>query len=342
MHSFLKLNYQSQNLNMSTNLLSTTFAAMLANVVLLAACSPTPITKRDGFDVEDNNLTPGLNSPDSASTRRKFSSFCGDTSLSEGSRQLLQYLVNEVAASESCSSAEATLASKRSLSLPSGSFSDLSVLEGLWNLRELEITESQVTDLTPLSRLPSLKKLILRGNDISSIAPLKELTTLRVIDLGNNKISDLAEFSKLKGLKSLSLDGNEIAQLPRNAVFADLIEIDLSRNQIIDFSPETFSFPELRSLSVNENQLERVINLEHIKNLEIVNMSGNKLLKVDSQFGPKVRALDFSFNQIFDSAFLQQFIGRTELTFINLIGNLDNQGSPLRCPAEIQDKCLTL
>jgi Leucine-rich repeat (LRR) protein len=93
---------------------------------------------------------------------------------------------------------------------------------------------------------------------------------------------------------------------------------------------------------VNDNQLERVINLEHIKNLEIVNMSGNKLLKVDSQFGPKVRALDFSFNQIFDSAFLQQFIGRTELTFINLIGNLDNQGSPLRCPAEIQDKCLTL
>jgi Leucine-rich repeat (LRR) protein len=171
---------------------------------------------------------------------------------------------------------------------------------------------------------------------------LKELTTLRVIDLGNNKISDLAEFSELKGLKSLSLDGNEIAQLPRNAVFADLIEIDLSRNQIIDFSPETFSFPELRSLSVNDNQLERVINLEHIKNLEIVNMSGNKLLKVDSQFGPKVRALDFSFNQIFDSAFLQQFIGRTELTFINLIGNLDNQGSPLRCPAEIQDKCLTL
>lgn len=77
---------------------------------------------------------------------------------------------------------------------------DISGIESLVNLQDLNLDWSKVSDISCLKNLTKLKWLRLYENQVSDISSLKGVTNLYELELSKNKISDI---SALKGLTNL-------------------------------------------------------------------------------------------------------------------------------------------
>ena len=80
------------------------------------------------------------------------------------------------------------------------SFDDIPSLEGLQNLRELELNGTQISDISPIGYLKGLKFLSLGKTQVSDLAPLQELTGLRNLSLDRTQVLDLRPLAGLRKL----------------------------------------------------------------------------------------------------------------------------------------------
>ena len=129
---------------------------------------------------------------------------------------------------------------------------DLSGLEHLVNITELDLTQNQVTDLSPLAGLTKLTSLDLAQNDITDISPLTSLTNLTFLRIQDNLVTDISPLAGLTKLTELNLWTNEISDISPLAALTDLAKINLTKNKISDLSP-------LASLT-NVTRLELITN----------------------------------------------------------------------------------
>ncbi|MCS6930230.1 MAG: leucine-rich repeat domain-containing protein [Saprospiraceae bacterium] len=81
--------------------------------------------------------------------------------------------------------------------------SDLSPLQHLAQLQQLNCSWSQISDLSPLQHLAQLQQLNCSSNQISDLSPLQHLAQLQQLDCSENQISDLSPVQSLveKGLQ---------------------------------------------------------------------------------------------------------------------------------------------
>ena len=117
--------------------------------------------------------------------------------------------------------------------------SDLTPLESLTSLVELDLGYNAVSNLYPLRNLTNLKWLRLEENRITDVSPLADLTNLEHLYLnnhfyspqwtGNNEIKDLAPLRNLINLKRLDVEHNPIG-----------LSISVVRN-----------FPKLKALNIS-------------------------------------------------------------------------------------------
>ena len=98
-------------------------------------------------------------------------------------------------------------------------------------------TASKISDITPLQNLTSLTDLNLGSNSISDITPLKNLTNLTRLILQYNGISDLTPLGNLTKLKYLSLISNQISDVTPIENLTSLTELYLGSNQITNLDP---------------------------------------------------------------------------------------------------------
>ena len=129
---------------------------------------------------------------------------------------------------------------------------DLSGLEHLVNITELDLTQNQVTDLSPIASLTKLTSLELAQNDITDISPLTSLTNLTFLRIQDNLVTDISPLAGLTKLTELNLWLNEISDISPLAALTDLAKINLTKNKISDLSP-------LASLT-NVTRLELITN----------------------------------------------------------------------------------
>ena len=76
--------------------------------------------------------------------------------------------------------------------------SDISPLEGLNNLEELNLEVNVISDISPLGGLNNLTKLFLGDNAISDISPLGGLNNLTQLGIESNSISDISPLRRIK------------------------------------------------------------------------------------------------------------------------------------------------
>ena len=88
------------------------------------------------------------------------------------------------------------------------SFSDISVLASLTQLKILFLNYNEIVDLSPLRALTTLTNLTLTGNKIVDISPLVGLTALVQLHLASNKIRDISPLRGLTDLEELYLSAN--------------------------------------------------------------------------------------------------------------------------------------
>ncbi len=92
----------------------------------------------------------------------------------------------------------------------SNSFTDLTPLVGLTNLKELNLNRASITDLSGLEGLTSLTWLDLTLTNITDISALAGLTNLTELYLGGNAITDVSPLSDLTNLTTLYLWDNPV------------------------------------------------------------------------------------------------------------------------------------
>ena len=86
----------------------------------------------------------------------------------------------------------------------------LSVLEGLTQLKELDLWDNDIEDLTPLATLTGLRELWLPYNLISDLTPLAGLDKLVQLHVYGNQITSLEPLRGMTGLNQLNLRGNPL------------------------------------------------------------------------------------------------------------------------------------
>lgn len=188
------------------------------------------------------------------------------------------------------------------VSIQSGSITDLSPLGKLSKLSELSISDTSVSaeDLAFIGALPKLTTLTLTGCGLSSITDLSAATGLKYLDLSNNSIGNISPLSSLKELEYVDLSHNAITTLDVFRGMEKLTELYVSYNSILSTKP-LIACPALTVLDVTSNQLTGLDGLEGITALRTLYASYNQLSDVSALAScGTLGDLDISNNQITD------------------------------------------
>lgn len=112
----------------------------------------------------------------------------------------------------------------------------LAYLQGLDNLKQLNLGWNQIQDISNLAGLTNLVSLGLWGNQISDIQPVAGLTNLEYLDFSDNNVTDITAVSGLVKLKQLWMYYNRVRDISSLSSLENL-EVLMLRDNPID-NPE--------------------------------------------------------------------------------------------------------
>ena len=159
---------------------------------------------------------------------------------------------------------------------------DISAVQALTRLRELNLSENSVSSLDALIGLNNLEILEVRANRISRVDELRALVALRSLDISSNRIRDLESIGEIEKLQTLNVSNNRLDYIDGIGRAKNLEHLDINGNDFIDdLSPLKESY-ELRSLNFSQNEvsdLRPLAGLVHLTDLlgsqnRLVNLSG--------------------------------------------------------------------
>ena len=114
---------------------------------------------------------------------------------------------------------------------------DISPLASLTNLTGIDVSQNSITDISPVAGLVNLTSLRVQDNEVTDISAVAGLTKLTRLNLQANQISDISALSELTELTELKLANNNISDLSSLSNMSKLTFLELSRNNITDLSP---------------------------------------------------------------------------------------------------------
>ena len=206
----------------------------------------------------------------------------------------------------------------QSLTLSGHALEDLSFLEGMKQLKSLDLSGCTVSgDLSVLKTLPALETLRMEGCSISSLAFLEGAPALKHLDLSSNAIGSLAALASIPTLQTLDLGDNAIRDLTPLAGLTELTELDLSENVLESIAP-IGSCTKLTVLDVSDNKVGDISALQKLTALTSFRAEKNLLTGCPAlALCTQLKTLDISNNQIADITMLSTLTKLTEFDFSN-------------------------
>ena len=204
--------------------------------------------------------------------------------------------------------------------------SDLSPIQGLTQLTELDLSGNDVSDLSPLVDLTQLTSLRLYNNPLSDISPIVGLTRLRYLVLTNTDVSDLSPLTRLTQLRNLYLFNTPVSDVSALSSLTELTRLGLSGNVISDVSPLS-GLTQLNYLYLGWNAISDISALSGLTQLTSLNLSSNKISDISALSGlTQLTELYLNRNNISDISALSDL---TQLEILNLSRNAISDVSPL-------------
>lgn len=182
------------------------------------------------------------------------------------------------------------------LNLRGNKINDISALEGLVNLKYLDLSHNfsalsiqsgEGLNLNPLKSLTRLEELYLDKNYITNISPLANLVSLRKLSLKQNRLKDISPLERLVKLDTLDLSVNYHLEDNEPKAIAD---IEVLRKLVL-----------LEKLDINDNMISNLSPLEALPKLKVLYAPNNKIVSIDCFFeNESIEELDVEFNIILD------------------------------------------
>lgn len=208
---------------------------------------------------------------------------------------------------------------------------DLSPIGTLKNLGQLHIVGTKVSDITPIGQLKNLRTLTLDGFnrynettvDLNIIKNLDKLYSLSLarMNLTSESLkpfSEVGTFSSLTMFEILNDSGvQDIRYLENNSTIVNLTLHDCGLDdKAIDIVK---TIPNLANLSLADNYIENINNLNGLSGLLSLNVSSNRLENVDVVATlNNLTRLDCSYNYITD---VSSLTGLPKLTGLDISYN---------------------
>ncbi|HYP98428.1 MAG TPA: leucine-rich repeat domain-containing protein [Polyangiaceae bacterium] len=209
-----------------------------------------------------------------------------------------------------------------SLTVTYGVVSDLSPLERLDRLRDLNLAHNRIEDLSPLRGLP-LERLFVDDNPLDDLAPLANSKSLKAFGAGLSNVSSLAALSGMPLLEQVWAEQAQLTQLSDFAPPPALEELWVGGNRIADLAPLR-AFPNLIRVDVSENELQSLEPLAALPLLEYLNASNNPLITLHGlETSLVLKGLDASHCKLSDISALSSIHALIDLTLNdNQISNI--------------------
>ncbi len=122
------------------------------------------------------------------------------------------------------------------LDVAADSIADLSGIEFMRSLVELDLRDNEITSISKLSSLEKLQVLDLSGNAIGSFSPLTGLTAMRELHLSETGMTSVSPLSNLTSLEILFLNLNSHDSISGLVDHTAMQQLNLRDNNIADLS----------------------------------------------------------------------------------------------------------
>ncbi len=196
------------------------------------------------------------------------------------------------------------------LRIEDSAISDISEIQGLdklVNLEELQINFTHITEIKGLDDLIKLKTLNLECNKITEIKGLENLRNLEELYLGGNPITEIKDLENLVKLKVLyfnPIGENEhkglITEIKGLDSLVNLEELNLMFNEITEIKGLE-NLLNLKKLNLGFNKIKEIKGLSHFTNIEAVDLSSNEITEINGiEQLPFLKNISLDYNKITD------------------------------------------
>lgn len=152
----------------------------------------------------------------------------------------------------------------------------------------LYLNERKISDIADISLFSGVSSLYLHNNHLSSLNNIASLVNLTHLYLQRNRIRTISGIEKLTKLQKLYLGYNELSVIEglENQCMLQLLHIEwqsLEPGGALYFDPRTLSTLQtcLEDLDVSHNRMGSILDLQHLRSLKQVNLSGNELTNLE-------------------------------------------------------------
>ncbi|XP_071742344.1 protein phosphatase 1 regulatory inhibitor subunit PPP1R7 homolog [Rutidosis leptorrhynchoides] len=179
-------------------------------------------------------------------------------------------------------------------------------------LTVLDATSYQLHDLDSIDFPPSLIEIDLTANRLKKLdSRISNLSNLKKLSLRQNLFDDagvdpISQWNAISGLEELVLRDNQLKNIPDVSLFKTLLVFDVSFNEISSMSGLSKASSTLKELYVSKNEVSKIEEIEHLNELEILELGSNRLRVIEN---------------IHNMTKLQElWLGRNRIKSINLCG----------------------
>lgn len=161
-------------------------------------------------------------------------------------------------------------------------------------LKRLTCTKRYLTDLSLLEQLSSLEELDLSSNQIKSLKPLGSLLQLRMLTLdGSRALETLNGLQGLSRLESLKVHCAELVEIDAVKDLKSLRHLDVSCNKFSNLSPIT-NLNKLEKLIMDDNpNVTSIVPVANKTELEVITMYRVPISDISPLFGnSKLRSVN--------------------------------------------------
>ena len=180
------------------------------------------------------------------------------------------------------------------LDLSYTNISNISVLQGMNQLKTLSVGYTKVFDISVLRSLNQLKKLDLSNTEVPDISVLFGLNQLKILDLSLTRISDISTLQNLKQLRTLGLRGTKISNISALQSLRQLQTLDLRETNISDISALQ-NLNQLRTLDLRGTNISSISALKGLSQLQNLYLGTTNISDISVLQGMKnLKILDIS------------------------------------------------
>ncbi len=120
--------------------------------------------------------------------------------------------------------------------LSGNNLTDISVLQTITTLEEIDATDNNISDISFMKKLPNLKIVVMNNNPIKDISVFSNFSTIEKIWLNDTYVTDISSISKNKGMTELGFDNCKIKDISAIRGMKKLEMLSLDNCGITDIS----------------------------------------------------------------------------------------------------------